>query len=139
MSHCYTEAKQQFGSHRNTVVAVADTLLPVAVLGLPIVRAMLLPVAPLLALLPMLFLLGLHFDPLHMGLLVGALLLLTAGLLLVRVRLLLGVLLLLGLSLPLLFRLRLLLLLRGLGIFLVSPVASQPSRSSREAKTGPLH
>ncbi len=66
----------------NTVAVVAAALLPVAVLGLPIGRAMLLPVVMLLAFLAVLLLRGLHFYRLEMGLLFGVLLLLNIGLLL---------------------------------------------------------
>ncbi len=54
---------------RNPVAVVAPSLLPVAVLGLPVMRATLLPDAPLFGLLPVLFLRGLHFDVLRVGLL----------------------------------------------------------------------
>ncbi len=60
----------------NAVAIVTAALLPIAVLGLPVMRTMLLPVTLLLAFLPALLLLGLHSDLLHMGLLLGALLLL---------------------------------------------------------------
>ena len=56
----------------NAVAVVATALLPVAVLGLPIGRAMLLPVVPLFAFLAVLLLRGLHFYRLEMGLLPGA-------------------------------------------------------------------
>ena len=82
----------------NAIAAVSATLLPIAVLGLPVMRAMLLPVTLLLAFLPALLLLGLHSDLLHMGLLLRALLLLLCALVLL-------------LMLPLLILLRLDLLL----------------------------
>ena len=67
---------------RNAVTVVAAALLPVAMLRLPVIRAMLLPDSLLFAFLPVLLLLGLHMDLLNMALLVGALLLLPSGLLL---------------------------------------------------------
>ena len=72
----------------NSVAIVTAALLPIAVLGLPVMRTMLLPVALLLAFLPALLLLGLHSDLLHMGLLLGALLLLCALVLLLMLPLL---------------------------------------------------
>ena len=92
----------------NAVAVVAAALLPVAVLGLPVARAMLLPVAALFAFLAVLLLRGLHFGGLVMGLLVGVLLLLNIGLLLMMLALL--ILLHYGLLLTLLL-LRLLILL----------------------------
>jgi hypothetical protein len=53
----------------NAVALVATALPPVAVLGLPVVCAMLLPSRLLFAFLAMLFLLRLHFDWLHILLL----------------------------------------------------------------------
>jgi len=53
----------------DAISLVATALLPVAVLGLPVVCAMLLPSRLLFAFLAMLFLLRLHFDWLHILLL----------------------------------------------------------------------
>ena len=72
----------------NSVAIVTAALLPIAVLGLPVMRPMLLPVALLLAFLPALLLLGLHSDLLHMGLLLGPLLLLLCALVLLLMLLL---------------------------------------------------
>ena len=66
----------------NSIAIVTAALLPIAVLGLPVMRTMLLPVGLLLAFLPALLLPGLHGDLLHMGLLLGALLLLLCALVL---------------------------------------------------------
>ena len=75
----------------NSVAIVTAALLPIAMLGLPVMRTMLLPVALLLAFLPALLLLGLHSDLLHMGLLLGALLLLLCALVLLLLLVLLFV------------------------------------------------
>ena len=106
----------------NAIALVAATLLPIAVLGLPVMRTVLLPVTLLLAFLPALLLLGLHSDLLHVGLLLGALLFLCA-LVLLRVLTLLILLRLdllpfVGLSLLLLLLLLLLLILLPLGLLL---------------------
>ena len=54
----------------NAVSVIAAALLPVTVLGLPVMCSMLLLSATLFGFLPVLLLLGLHFDWLDMGLLV---------------------------------------------------------------------
>jgi len=54
----------------NAIAVIAPALLPITVLRLPVTRAMLLPGSLLFAFLPVLLLLGLHTDLLHMGLLV---------------------------------------------------------------------
>jgi hypothetical protein len=54
----------------NAIAVVAPALLPITVLRLPVTRATLLPGSLLFALLPVLLLLGLHMDLLHMRLLV---------------------------------------------------------------------
>jgi len=53
----------------NAIAVVAAALLPIAMLRLPVAGAMLLPGSLLFAFLPVLLLLGLHMDLLHMGLL----------------------------------------------------------------------
>jgi hypothetical protein len=66
----------------NAVTVVPSALLPIAMFGLPVVRAMLLPDSLLLAFLAVLLLLGLHVDLPHTSLLIRVLLLLPPGLLL---------------------------------------------------------
>jgi len=66
----------------NAVAVVAAALLPVAMLGLPVACAMLLPDSLLFAFLAVLLLLGLNVGWLHVSLLLRVLLLLAAGLLL---------------------------------------------------------
>ena len=105
---------------RNAVTVIAAALLPVAMLGLIVAGAVLLPDSLLLAFLAVLLLLGLYVDLLNVSLLIRVLLLLPPGLLLLlfrRVILLLTLLLLLFRSLGLLLFLRFsLLLLRGRGL-----------------------
>ncbi len=53
---------------RNPVAVISAALLPIAVFGLPVVRATVLPGAPLCGLLSVLLLLGLHLRLLRVGL-----------------------------------------------------------------------